>query len=116
MRSLIALLFLIAAETISAQTGTLAGVVRNEVGDPVQAVVSIETLGRSVTADEQGKYSIELPAKERVIVSWTYTGLSKVERSYSLRPGEVRTVDMSCLLYTSPSPRDRTRYRMPSSA
>ena len=23
---------------------------------------------------------------------------------------------MSCLLYTSPSPRDRTRYRMPSSA
>ena len=24
--------------------------------------------------------------------------------------------DYSCLLYTSPSPRDRTRYRMPSSA
>ena len=23
---------------------------------------------------------------------------------------------MACLLYTSPSPRDRTRYRMPSSA
>ena len=25
-------------------------------------------------------------------------------------------VDKACLLYTSPSPRDRTRYRMPSSA
>ena len=25
-------------------------------------------------------------------------------------------VNISCLLYTSPSPRDRTRYRMPSSA
>ena len=24
--------------------------------------------------------------------------------------------DVACLLYTSPSPRDRTRYRMPSSA
>ena len=24
--------------------------------------------------------------------------------------------DLRCLLYTSPSPRDRTRYRMPSSA
>ena len=24
--------------------------------------------------------------------------------------------DENCLLYTSPSPRDRTRYRMPSSA
>ena len=25
-------------------------------------------------------------------------------------------IDMTCLLYTSPSPRDRTRSRMPSSA
>eukprot|EP00657_Telonema_sp_P-1_P005889 TRINITY_DN23690_c0_g1_i1.p2 TRINITY_DN23690_c0_g1~~TRINITY_DN23690_c0_g1_i1.p2 ORF type:complete len:117 (-),score=50.23 TRINITY_DN23690_c0_g1_i1:51-401(-) len=25
-------------------------------------------------------------------------------------------IDYACLLYTSPSPRDRTRYRMPSSA
>ena len=25
-------------------------------------------------------------------------------------------LDTTCLLYTSPSPRDRTRYRMPSSA
>ena len=29
---------------------------------------------------------------------------------------EKRTVDRACLLYTSPSPRDRTRSRMPSSA
>ncbi|HQX31868.1 MAG TPA: TonB-dependent receptor, partial [Flavobacteriales bacterium] len=100
MRSLVALLFLLVTRTIIAQTGTLAGVVRNEVGDPVPAVVSIETLGRSVTADDAGNYSIELPAKERVIVSWTYTGLSKVERSYSLRPGEVRTVDMSMPFFT----------------
>ena len=27
-----------------------------------------------------------------------------------------KRVDDPCLLYTSPSPRDRTRYRMPSSA
>ena len=30
-------------------------------------------------------------------------------------PGKVVDI-MTCLLYTSPSPRDRTRYRMPSSA
>ena len=30
--------------------------------------------------------------------------------------GSSRTEDGSCLLYTSPSPRDRTRSRMPSSA
>ena len=28
----------------------------------------------------------------------------------------VSPTQRSCLLYTSPSPRDRTRYRMPSSA
>ena len=30
--------------------------------------------------------------------------------------GECQLQDLSCLLYTSPSPRDRTRSRMPSSA
>ena len=37
------------------------------------------------------------------------------ERKYF--PGYVMIkMDMNCLLYTSPSPRDRTRSRMPSSA
>ena len=34
---------------------------------------------------------------------------------YALEPLIVG-LDLSCLLYTSPSPRDRTRSRMPSSA
>ena len=34
----------------------------------------------------------------------------------SLRPNFSPTVTHTCLLYTSPSPRDRTRSRMPSSA
>ena len=33
-----------------------------------------------------------------------------------LNVGNVITIDWNCLLYTSPSPRDRTRSRMPSSA
>ena len=32
------------------------------------------------------------------------------------KPIYVRHEVVHCLLYTSPSPRDRTRYRMPSSA
>ena len=35
---------------------------------------------------------------------------------YSLTKGSDVVVITSCLLYTSPSPRDRTRSRMPSSA
>ena len=32
------------------------------------------------------------------------------------RPRDTWVISKSCLLYTSPSPRDRTRSRMPSSA
>ena len=40
-------------------------------------------------------------------VAQAATGKEAIERAFSLLP---------CLLYTSPSPRDRTRSRMPSSA
>ena len=43
----------------------------------------------------------------------TYTLIERVLKNY-LRKG-VQPSDI-CLLYTSPSPRDRTRSRMPSSA
>ena len=43
-----------------------------------------------------------------------------IQEAFMVRsaPQWVRALDVcrSCLLYTSPSPRDRTRYRMPSSA
>ena len=50
--------------------------------------------------------------------------LRELEARFSGLYGETKTIDdisldcviMSCLLYTSPSPRDRTRSRMPSSA
>ena len=46
---------------------------------------------------------------------------SLVEQDYPKEKMEIvvvndRSTDNSCLLYTSPSPRDRTRSRMPSSA
>ena len=39
-------------------------------------------------------------------------GMTNVLRTY----GKLPAVFTTCLLYTSPSPRDRTRSRMPSSA
>src|SRR5665811_1891066 len=41
---------------------------------------------------------------------------SKVAYYWEGEPGDSRTLTYACLLYTSPSPRDRTRSRMPSSA
>ena len=40
----------------------------------------------------------------------------EIAKELKLPLGTVKAQLFSCLLYTSPSPRDRTRYRMPSSA
>ena len=59
-----------------------------------------------------GLVSMVLPADlgSASINPWTSTGTNQ------LMDGVQYTRRITCLLYTSPSPRDRTRYRMPSSA
>ena len=48
-------------------------------------------------------------------VSWTAATGNPTDYEYSTN-GSTNTNPNTCLLYTSPSPRDRTRSRMPSSA
>ena len=53
------------------------------------------------------------------IMAWTaFTGqeFTTEEREQILKTAEQVEYLYNCLLYTSPSPRDRTRSRMPSSA
>ena len=64
---------------------------------PAEALVLFEWLSR---VDGGGQLPIEDPAETHVL--WRLEG--QLESC------------LSCLLYTSPSPRDRTRSRMPSSA
>ena len=49
---------------------------------------------------------------------WVILSILGVETFYGRITGSYRVIDAltTCLLYTSPSPRDRTRSRMPSSA
>mgnify|MGYP002682249147 CR=1 FL=1 len=50
--------------------------------------------------------------RSRNILNEAWSGIDvQLKRRHDLIPNIVET----CLLYTSPSPRDRTRYRMPSS-
>ena len=61
----------------------------------------------------------QVPVFKRPLVGIISTGDELVPPGESLRPGQIRDVNsemLNCLLYTSPSPRDRTRSRMPSSA
>ena len=44
------------------------------------------------------------------------TALNKILKDVIVRTQQMAGKDSICLLYTSPSPRDRTRSRMPSSA
>ena len=61
------------------------------------------------------------------LINMSFKTTTEIINTYSLWPREFTTENyvkiftdstwyMGCLLYTSPSPRDRTRSRMPSSA
>src|SRR5665811_1594614 len=57
-----------------------------------------------------------IPLTEGVLALALLVFLQFVITWLSVRFEPVQTLVKSCLLYTSPSPRDRTRSRMPSSA
>ena len=84
-------------------TGTLAGALLGDVRhDPFQSGADLAT-----------------PAHERVepgAVHRANKGVLYIDEIRMLRMEEQQALLVACLLYTSPSPRDRTRSRMPSSA
>ena len=51
---------------------------------------------------------------ESLVITDPTTGLDRFKNGFVVDP--FNNFDVACLLYTSPSPRDRTRSRMPSSA
>ena len=77
---------------------------------------SIEQEGKIIEALSNAMFRVEL--ENGHVVTAHISG--KMRLHYiKLLPGDKVKLEMSpydCLLYTSPSPRDRTRSRMPSSA
>ena len=55
-------------------------------------------------------------ARRTIRVVARHSGRRKYTSSEYFHPGQTHCFSKTCLLYTSPSPRDRTRSRMPSSA
>ena len=64
------------------------------------------------------KYDLEFSMVHQELLDKCWDECEKIlKRSVKRSNGRVTIDDIySCLLYTSPSPRDRTRSRMPSSA
>ena len=77
--------------------------------------------GKLLDSQDKSTKKIICPANESVIANIAWA--SSVDSELALDAAQVGfknwssfTLEKSCLLYTSPSPRDRTRSRMPSSA
>ena len=67
-----------------------------------------------VVSDETREKGSNLPERRAVLVRWGFTpAWVKEPKEFPLL---INARAETCLLYTSPSPRDRTRSRMPSSA
>ena len=90
-------------ETIEETALTLSGQVSLPSGDPLyEAEVSVIGTTELVLTNEDGSFSITTDADLPIQLNINYPGFYPEE--------------IICLLYTSPSPRDATLSRMPSSA
>ena len=97
----------------------------------LRGVATLNELEEVVRWDKQEKYR-PLRSEGNLVSGWQYDAKSLTEFREAMEviyPGlwgnaeawrderlKFQTWDEACLLYTSPSPRDRTRSRMPSSA
>ena len=75
---------------------------------------ALERAGYAADWARTGEEAIAAAAAETYALILLDLGLPETSGLEALR--EIRRRRQTCLLYTSPSPRDRTRSRMPSSA
>ena len=90
--------------------------------------IFIKDLNRGTTSDINGYYNLTGVKNGKYEVTISYIGYKSISKFISFNDKTILfdttlVVDgvnleqvVVCLLYTSPSPRDRTRSRMPSSA
>src|SRR5664280_760417 len=92
--------------------------VRNLKLEPRQELYFENDRGRFTYYFKETKFSRKMKIQyQKDINTYSVRVPYRVVESLFFEPGQLFTfIAISCLLYTSPSPRDRTRSRMPSSA
>ena len=86
-------------------------------GDRPETTFTYDNNGRLVaTIDPMGRTTTYTFDTRNRLVRTEYDDGSTAETLYGSANGDENTVVKTCLLYTSPSPRDATLSRMPSSA
>lgn len=81
------------AMQVAAQTGTVSGTVTNDDGSAAGLTSVAVVGGRAVLADDEGRYTLEVPAGRPVTIRYSLVG-NTVERTVELAAGERRTVDV----------------------
>ena len=71
---------------------------------------------RTWTREYKSSLLSDLPSIGQLYGSWGYELIHRIEPSVPINEIEENHIPYGCLLYTSPSPRDRQKSRMPSSA
>ena len=97
--------------TVFADVNNQMEIARTEIFGPVLSIIPFENEDEAISIANDTPYGltnyIQTQDKEKV---------KRVARKLRSGMVDVNGVGIACLLYTSPSPRDRTRARMPSSA
>ena len=90
---------------------------------PTLVARAVESIGwNNLWEMHRGHWGGGKPGMDRVAFMQQYTPMYEREKARDMTPGELTTqidavaASLPCLLYTSPSPRDSTSSRMPSSA
>ena len=85
-------------------------------GDAVLPLTNLEKKLALKTAVEKAQLELALQALAKVgVIASAEEGISRASND-AIFEARVRSSSKGCLLYTSPSPRDTERSRMPSSA
>ena len=87
--------------------------IAEELGDRSAVATSFHQLG--IVAQNRGEYDQAINYYQRALTTFEELG-DRSAVATSFHQLGIVAQNRGCLLYTSPSPRDRTRSRMPSSA
>ena len=81
-------------------------------------LIIMDGFGLAPAADDNAVTLAKTPVLDKLFKEYAHTTLSASGLDVGLPAGQMGNSEVghTCLLYTSPSPRDRTRSRMPSSA
>ncbi|MDX9751774.1 MAG: carboxypeptidase-like regulatory domain-containing protein, partial [Flavobacteriales bacterium] len=95
MRYALSLLALVAGlATAAQQVATITGQVRDELGQPLPgANVVLDGTRTGTACDAQGRFSLEVPAGDSIIVRISFTGMEAQEHRLMLRPGTIHRLE-----------------------